>query len=192
MGADPATSREPPADPAGGVARAFARAAVRFRGLPVCNPALRVEVVGLRRWEGEWLGVVVSPWTVSLVLVPGDGGRLRPLGPDERQRWSFPLGDYEFLGAHDPELGAYQTCSLLSPPWELASHAEACAAAAATLDALLAPPQAGVAPGAAPGPARGAAAAGAEPGPGATPARGPGPRTLSRRAFLGAGRRGAP
>lgn len=193
MGADPATTREPRPDPAGAVARAFARAAERLRGLPICNPALRVEVVGLRPWGGEWLGVVVSPWTVSLFLVPGGGGRLRPLGPDERQRWSFPLGEYEFLGAHDPELGAYQTCSLLSPPWELASHAEACAAAGAALDALLAPPQGGAGPGAEPGPARDGAAAGVEPGMrgGAAAAPRPGPRALSRRAFLAGGRRGA-
>lgn len=205
MGADPAPSREPRLDPAGAVARAFARAAERLRGLPICNPALRVEVVGLRPWEGEWLGAVVSPWTVSLLLVPGSGGRFRPLGPDERQRWSFPLGEYEFLGAHDPDVGAYQTCSLLSPPWELASHAEACAAAGAALDALLAPPQGGGVPGAEPGPARGGVAAAAEraaaagasrggvasgapPAAATDPARGP--RPLSRRAFLAGGRRG--
>lgn len=165
--------------PARGIEEAFARAAERMRGLPVCNPALRVEVVGLRAWDGDWLGAVVSPWTVSLFLVPAGGGRFRRLATGERQRWTFPLGDFEFLGADDAALGPYQTCSLLSPPWGLASHDEACAAAVAALDALLSPP-------------RGAAAPGAEAGAGSPAVGEPGARALSRRAFLLGARRVAP
>jgi [NiFe] hydrogenase assembly HybE family chaperone len=168
--AEAPASAAPRPGPARGIEQAFARAAERMRGLPVCNPALRVEVVGLRAWRGEWLGAVVSPWTLSLFIVPGGGGAFRPLGADERQRWSFPSGEYDFLGGEDPALGPYQTCSLLSPPWELASQGDARAAAAAALDALLA----------------------VEPAPAPAPARGEARPVLSRRAFLSAGRGGAP
>lgn len=133
-------SAVPSLDPARGIEGAFQRAAARMRELPICNPALRIEAVGLRAWQGEWLCAVVSPWTLSLVLLPGEGGRVRRLGADERQRWSFPLGDYDFFGAEDPELGPYQTCSILSPPWELASHEDARAAARAAVEALLSDP----------------------------------------------------
>jgi [NiFe] hydrogenase assembly HybE family chaperone len=168
--AEDAARGAPRPGPARGVEEAFTRAAERMRGLPICNPALRVEVVGLRGWQGEWLGAVVSPWTLSLFVVPGGGGAFRRLGTDERQRWSFPSGDYELMGAEDPALGPYQTCSLLSPPWELASQDDARAAALAALDALLA----------------------TEPVAAVEPWTGTARPVLSRRAFLGAGRRGTP
>ena len=33
----------------------------RMVGVPVVNADLRVELIGLRRWRGLWLGVLVTP-----------------------------------------------------------------------------------------------------------------------------------
>jgi [NiFe] hydrogenase assembly HybE family chaperone len=123
------------ASPAARIELAFGRIAVRMAGLPACNPALRVEAVGLRPWQGRWLGVLVTPWTVSLLLLPGEA-ELRRLGPDERQGWRFPSGEYDFLGGDDEALGVFQSCSLFSPPVEFADQDAARAVALATLDAL--------------------------------------------------------
>ena len=41
-------------------------------GLAVVNPALEVEAVEFARWEGRWLGVMVTPWSMNLVLLPDD------------------------------------------------------------------------------------------------------------------------
>lgn len=116
----------------------FARIAERMAGLPACNPALRVELVGLREWRGLHLSVLVAPWAVNLLLLPGEQALPR-LGPDQRQRWKFPSGEYDFMGSADAALGAVQFCSLISPPLELASQAEARVLALAALDALLEP-----------------------------------------------------
>jgi [NiFe] hydrogenase assembly HybE family chaperone len=119
-----------------GVEAAYARVAGRMRGLPVCNPDLHVELIGMRSWQGVHLGVLVTPWMISLLLMPGER-TLRPLGADERERWKFPSGEYEFMGGTDPALGHYQTCSLISPPLEFESQEEARAVAFAALYALL-------------------------------------------------------
>ncbi len=148
--------------PVARVERMLRRVSARMAGLAICNPALRGEAVGFRPWQGLWLGAAIAPWAVSLLLVPGDS-RLRKLRLDERERWSFPSGAYDFAGGEDPDLGVFQACSLLSPPDALASQEEARAAAAAALEALLQP---------------------AGPGPADPSAR----HALSRRAFLRFGR----
>lgn len=51
-------------------------AVMRMRGLPIVNPALGVEALSFRRWAGEWLGVLITPWSLSLMLLPGGGAPL--------------------------------------------------------------------------------------------------------------------
>jgi [NiFe] hydrogenase assembly HybE family chaperone len=145
----------------------FAAAAGRMAGLPICNPALRVEAVGFREWDGGVVGVLVAPWTVSLLVLSGAAGPLAPLRAGTFEERTFPSGAYPFVPAEDEELGAYRTCSLLSPPAAIASQEDARAAALAALEALLAPSD------------------GRPPPPAARPA-------LSRRAFLFRGRAPAP
>lgn len=128
-------------DPVSRLERAFAAiAATRMAGLPLCNPALAVEACGFRPWNGLWLGVLVTPWAINLMLLPGGNPAFRRLAADQRQTWAFPSGAYAFHGAEEAGLGAYQSCSLFSPAFEFPCQDEARAAAAAALSALLAPP----------------------------------------------------
>ena len=117
------------------VEEVFRGIALRMAGLPACNSALRVELVGLQAWQSLQLGVLVTPWTISLMLLSGDQA-VEHLGADQRQSRSFPSGEYEFMGGSDPVLGSYQTCSLISPPLEFSSHEEAQELATAALYAL--------------------------------------------------------
>lgn len=109
----------------------------RMAELPILNPMLQVDIVGWREWQGEWLGVLVTPWSINLMLLPGSGGRFRALAMDEWQSWSFPSGTYDFMGGDEEGLGAYQICSLFSPVLQFDSHDEAVAAARAAIDALM-------------------------------------------------------
>jgi [NiFe] hydrogenase assembly HybE family chaperone len=97
----------------------------RMAGLPICNEALRVQAVGFREWEMRWVGVLVTPWTISLVLMPGADAPLQTLGADEKMTWSFPSGSYEFMGLNEPSLGSCQICSLISPVIDVATHEDA-------------------------------------------------------------------
>ena len=97
-------------------------AETRMAGLPICNPAVRVQAVGFREWQEHWVGVLVTPWTLSLVLMPGDKAPLKTLGSDEKMSWEFPSGKYEFMGLNEPALGTCQTCSLISPVVDFERH----------------------------------------------------------------------
>jgi [NiFe] hydrogenase assembly HybE family chaperone len=100
------------------------------------NPALEVEAVGFRPWADHWLGVLITPWFMNLVLMPRVAAQWTPIGERETRHHVFPAGAFEFIGRCDATLGDYQACSLFSPMFEFADQAEARATAIAALDAL--------------------------------------------------------
>jgi [NiFe] hydrogenase assembly HybE family chaperone len=113
----------------------------RMAGLPICNSAMRVQAVGFREWQEHWVGVLITPWTISLVLMPGDKAPLKMLGADEKMTWEFPSGSYEFMGLNDPALGACQICSLISPVSDVERHEDAVSIAEQVMEALFASEQ---------------------------------------------------
>lgn len=141
MTTDPAASRM-----AARVQAAFERVhRERMTGLPFVNEALRVEMVGLRRWQGLWLGVLVTPWSMNLMLLPGDGEGSADAVPwprlvaGEYAQFAFPGGVLSFLGGREGEAGEFLACSLFSPVFEFADPVAARQMAEACLLALLDP-----------------------------------------------------
>jgi [NiFe] hydrogenase assembly HybE family chaperone len=120
-----------------------------MEGLNFVNPNLRVEAVGFAAWEGHWLGVLVTPWFMNLVLAPRDDAAWSPLRLGAKRHFAFPAGRYEFIGAQDPACGEFAMCSLFSPVLEFADHAQAVAVATHALPALFDPRNAGDEPAAA-------------------------------------------
>ncbi|WP_303787224.1 [NiFe]-hydrogenase assembly chaperone HybE [Azovibrio restrictus] len=114
-------------------------AATRMAGLPIANPMLAVEAVAFRRYEksGHWLGVLITPWAINLLLLPAPGAPWPAAGPGGKHTWHFPSGDYEFTIAGEEALGTYHLCSLFSPPAEFHSQEEARQTAYAVLAALM-------------------------------------------------------
>lgn len=127
--------------PADAVEEAFFRIGrERMADVPILNDALSVATVDFQRWQGHWLGAVITPWCMNLVLVPGTDAGWERTGDNQRRFVRFPAGDFAFLGAVEPEVGEYQTCSLFSPMGRFSSQAEAIATARAALGALLTEP----------------------------------------------------
>lgn len=121
---------------------AFQRiAATRMHGMPMLNPALEVEAVAFRDWDGHAIGVLVTPWAINLVLLPQPAADVPALRLDQRACWRLPSGEYEFMGGNEPECGAFQFCSLFSPPVEFAAQAEARAVATAFMQLLFVAPE---------------------------------------------------
>ena len=128
----------PGPDPAHVLEATYRRVAeTRMHGLPFVNPALAVEAVGFAPWERRWLGVLVTPWCINLVLAPLDPSAWRPLGQGEKRCYRFPAGDYEFIGTIEPGIGELQLCSLFSPVLEFEDQATARFVAAHARAALL-------------------------------------------------------
>lgn len=124
------------ANPAPRIEAAFTRIwRTRMAGLPFLNPNLRVEAVGFRPWEGQWLGALVTPWSVNLVLLPGEQD-WTPLPQGAERIVALPAGRFRFVAGHDEDLGEHHACSLFSPAQEFADHETARAVAAAALQAL--------------------------------------------------------
>ncbi|MBI4989833.1 MAG: [NiFe]-hydrogenase assembly chaperone HybE [Rhodocyclales bacterium] len=104
--------------------------------VPILNPALRVEAVGFTRWQDHWLGIVITPWFMNLVLVPGVSESWQSVPPGQRLFRKFPSGDFAFLGSDEAEVGEFQSCSLFSPMAQFADQASARDVAHAALAAL--------------------------------------------------------
>ena len=130
-------------NPADAVEEAFFRIQQeQMADVPILNPALSVEAVDFQRWQGHWLGIVVTPWCMSMLLVPGSTENWISTGDNQRRFVKFPAGDFAFLGSAEAELGEYQSCPLFSPMSQFASQSEATMTARASLIALLTDPQA--------------------------------------------------
>ena len=154
------------ANPADAVEEAFFRIQrEQMADVPILNPALSVKAVDFQRWQGHWLGVVVTPWCMSLLLLPGSEQGWVATGDNKRRFVRFPAGDFAFLGSSEVELGEYQSCPLFSPMDRFASQHQASLTARASLVALLTVP------------GRAEAANEANPAPAEQP-------SLSRRRFL--------
>jgi [NiFe] hydrogenase assembly HybE family chaperone len=97
-------------DPSAQLENAFRTVhAERMQGLAFVNPALRVEAVAFEPWRGYWLGVMLTPWSMNLMLTPRDSAAWRPLRVGDKRRYLFPAGEYLI-------------CSLFSPVLEFADH----------------------------------------------------------------------
>lgn len=133
-------------DPSKAVEQAFFRIQhERMAGVPIVNPALRVEAVDFQRWQGQWLGVLVTPWCMSVLLVPASDPLWTAAGGKGRRFVKFPYAELAFLASNEPELGEFQSCSLFSPMEQFSTQAQAVATARASLLALMAPPLAATA-----------------------------------------------
>lgn len=83
----------------------------RMRDLPIVNRRLHVEAVGFRAFGQHRLGVLMTPWFMNLLLLPGDehwqsheqGARCNVELPGER---------CEFTVTHDEMLGTYLSAVL--------------------------------------------------------------------------------
>ena len=123
--------------PADALERAFRTVLQRqMLDMPMVNPALSVEAVGFRPWHEHWLGILITPWFMNLMLLPRVYANWQPIAERESRHYVFPAGVFEFIGGRDPVLGDYQACSLFSPMFEFADQAGAHATAAAALAAL--------------------------------------------------------
>ncbi|MFZ4479641.1 MAG: [NiFe]-hydrogenase assembly chaperone HybE [Rhodoferax sp.] len=114
--------------------------------VPILNPALCVEAVDFQRWQGHWLGIVITPWCMSILLLPGSAENWVSAGENKRRFVKFPAGDFAFLGGVEPELGEYQSCPLFSPMDKFSRQSDATMTARASLIGLLTTPAAPPAP----------------------------------------------
>lgn len=92
----------------------------RMFDLPFVNPKLPVAAVGFRKVDGDWVGAVLTPWFLSIFLLPGGGTLWQDLPSGERRTVWLPVGTMDFIAENCGEDGAahgltaWQYCPLMT------------------------------------------------------------------------------
>lgn len=79
-------------------------AAERMQGLPIVNERLAVEAVGFFDFGQHRFGVLIAPWFMNMVLLPG-GDAWSGLVQGDKVTIALPAGEYEFTMCADDALG---------------------------------------------------------------------------------------
>lgn len=108
----------------------------KMRDVPLVNKALSLEAVGFRAHQGRALGVLVSPWFMNLILLPGETEDWSALVPGAKEEITFPSGTYEFIHNVREMVGGYKACSLFSPMGDFQSQMQAVDVARAVMAEL--------------------------------------------------------
>ncbi|MBC6487790.1 hydrogenase-2 assembly chaperone [Aeromonas hydrophila] len=66
-------------------------------------------------FEGQWLGCVLTPWMLSVVVLPGPDQLWPVRSSSERIALQLPCGNMTFMVGELPETGQLLACSLMSP-----------------------------------------------------------------------------
>jgi [NiFe] hydrogenase assembly HybE family chaperone len=109
-------------------------------GLPIVNDRLTVAATGFSPFGEAQLGMLITPWLLSAVIVPDERDDARRAGVVATRK--LPSGDYDFTTVRLHRVGTIESLSLLSPVDMLTDMAVAREAADAALAELLAAPSA--------------------------------------------------
>lgn len=68
----------------------------RMRDLPFYNDGLSIEAVGFRDWEGHRLGILITPWFMNLILLPGAEDDWSAVEQGDQSDWHLPSETVRF------------------------------------------------------------------------------------------------
>jgi [NiFe] hydrogenase assembly HybE family chaperone len=111
----------------------------QMTGLPLLNKELAVAVTGFQEIQGRIGGIVVTPWTMSLLLFPGEGDHWEALSLGAKESFSFPGGGYRCMQNVIDGLGPLMMYSVYSPMYAFPNQASALAEASVFIERALAP-----------------------------------------------------
>ncbi|MCD8339782.1 MAG: [NiFe]-hydrogenase assembly chaperone HybE [Burkholderiales bacterium] len=109
----------------------------RMQGLPFVHPKVGIHAVGFQKWKYFWLGIMVTPWAINIILTEGDPTKWKSVPEGKKLHYRFPAGLYDFISVKDDLLGEYKMCSLISPLTEIKDDAMAVEVAQYALQELM-------------------------------------------------------
>ncbi|MBB1199429.1 hydrogenase-2 assembly chaperone [Enterobacteriaceae bacterium 89] len=87
----------------------------KMQTLPFYQAQIPVRACGFQRFEGQWVGCLLTPWMLSLLVLPGPGQFWQPRGVGEKVALSLPCGSVRFTVGETDACGQYLAASLMSP-----------------------------------------------------------------------------
>jgi [NiFe] hydrogenase assembly HybE family chaperone len=112
----------------------------QMRDLPIYNASLDVEAVGFRALGERWIGVLITPWFMSAILLPPVKTELDIKLIGRKSDEVLPAAAYAFIDSGVERVGSYKSLPLYSPMGAFSSQEGARQEAQARLTALLTPP----------------------------------------------------
>ncbi len=112
-----------------------------MQDIPLLNPLLRVEALGFREYQGRIIGIIITPWFMNLIMLPGENDNWDDLQLGDKQKHEFPANTYTFLVNEIDGVGRCLSNSLYSPMNEFYDQDHAVAAAKSFLDLLMVRPE---------------------------------------------------
>ncbi len=109
----------------------------QMAGIPILNPVLRVQTLGFQHVEGGTIGIVITPWLMSLIYFPKNNEDLARYEIGKKLNRKFPSGNVKFMLNEFDELGRFLSHSIHSPMNAFSSQKQAILAAEQFLDSLL-------------------------------------------------------
>ncbi|BCG09403.1 hydrogenase-2 assembly chaperone [Buttiauxella agrestis] len=103
-------------NPSASLEEAFqAVAQTQMRQLPFYRAHIPVRACGFQLFEHQWLGCMLTPWMLSLMVLPGPGQvwTMRTIG--EKLALALPCGNVRFTVGEMDGCGQYLASSLMSP-----------------------------------------------------------------------------
>lgn len=82
-----------------------------MQGLPILNPGLAVEMVGIRDYQQTMVCALITPWFMNLVL-RSEAGAWDDVAEGELLNFDFPHESLDFTVCRDNEIGTYLSAVL--------------------------------------------------------------------------------
>lgn len=85
-----------------------------MQALPFYHPDMPI-VAECVLFEDQWLGCVLTPWMLSVMVLPGPDQLWPVRSSSDRLALQLPCGNMTFMVGELPESGQLLSCSLMSP-----------------------------------------------------------------------------
>ncbi len=123
------------------VEQAFARIHRKnMQGMPILNSRITVQALGFQRHQGRIIGVVITPWLMTVVLLPAEDEDWSDLVMGQVKSHEFPSGPYKFRVNEIAGIGYCQMHSLHSPMNGFSSQVQAVKVAEDFMNKILTAP----------------------------------------------------
>ncbi|HHQ6613879.1 TPA: hydrogenase-2 assembly chaperone [Serratia fonticola] len=86
-----------------------------MQDLPFFQPQIPVRACGFQLFERQWVGTILTPWMLSLLVLPGPEQVWQPYEVGDKLALSLPCGSVRFIVGEIVGCGQYLACSLMSP-----------------------------------------------------------------------------
>jgi [NiFe] hydrogenase assembly HybE family chaperone len=96
-----------------------------------------VQTVGFQAYEGCTIGIIITPWMMSLILLPAGDQDWKDLKPGETVQHRLPANEFRFIVNEIDDIGLCQTHSLYSPMHEFLNQDHAVVAADSFMQTLM-------------------------------------------------------